>query len=135
MAVLAVVLAFAATACGGGGSNESAAEGGTTTVAGVAAADHGTKDASGMEELDVELDDDYFEPTVITGTPGQKLKLELENEGSNEHNFTLEAQNVDQDVDAGEKADVTVTIPQSGKLAFYCKYHKQLGMAGALGVS
>jgi plastocyanin len=41
----------------------------------------------------------------------------------------------DQDVDAGEKAEVTVTIPQSGKLAFYCKYHKQLGMAGALGAS
>ena len=135
MAVLAAVLAFAASACGGGGSNESAAEGGTTTVAGVAAADHGTKDASGMDELDVELDDDYFEPTVITGTPGQKLKLELENEGSNEHNLTLEAQKLDQDVEAGEKAEVTVTIPQSGQVSFYCKYHKQLGMAGALAAS
>jgi plastocyanin len=135
MAVLAAVLALAVTACGGGGSNESAEEGGTTTVAGVAAANHGTKDASGMEELDVELDDDYFEPTVITGTAGQKLKLELENEGSAEHNFTLEAQNVDQDVDAGEKAEVMVTVPQSGQVSFYCKYHKQLGMAGALAAS
>jgi plastocyanin len=135
IAILAAVLALAAAGCGGGGSNESAEEGGTTTVAGVAAANHGTKDASGMDELDVELDDDYFEPTVITGTPGQKLKLELENEGSAEHNFTLEAQNVDQDVDAGEKAEVTVTVPQSGQVSFYCKYHKQLGMAGALAAS
>ena len=135
MAALAAVLALAAAGCGGGGSNESADEGGTTTVAGVAAADHGTKEASGMEELDVELDDDYFEPTVITGTPGQKLKLELENEGSNEHNFTLEAQSLDKDVDAGEKADVTVTIPQNGQVSFFCKYHKQLGMAGALAAS
>jgi plastocyanin len=135
MLVLTAVLAFAAAGCGGGGSSESAEEGGTTTVAGVAAANHGAKDASGMDELDVELDDDYFEPTVITGTPGQKLKLELENEGSNEHNFTLESQSLDQDVDAGEKADVTVTIPQSGRVSFYCKYHKQLGMAGALAAS
>jgi plastocyanin len=133
--VLAAALVLAATACGGGGSNESAAEGGTTTVAGVAAENHGTKDASGMEELDVELDDNYFEPTVITGTPGQKLKLELENEGSAEHNFTLDAQSLDQDVDAGEKAEVTVTVPQSGQVSFYCKYHKQLGMAGALAAS
>jgi plastocyanin len=133
--VVLTVLAFATAGCGGGGSSESAEEGGTTTVAGAAAANHGTKDASGMEELDVELDDDYFEPTVITGTPGQKLKLELENEGSNEHNFKLESQSLDQDVDAGEKADVTVTIPQSGQVSFYCKYHKQLGMAGALAAS
>jgi len=135
MVLLTAVLAFATAGCGGGGSSESAEEGGTTTVAGVAAANHGTKDASGMEELDVELDDDYFEPTVITGTPGQKLRLELENEGSNEHNFTLESQSLDQDVDAGEKADVTVTIPQSGQVSFYCKYHKQLGMVGALAAS
>lgn len=134
LAVLVAVLALAAAGCGGG-SNESAEEGGTTTVAGVAAADHGTKDASGMEELDVELDDDYFEPTVITGTPGESVKLELENEGGDEHNFTLESQNLDQDVEAGEKAEVTVTIPQSGQVSFYCKYHKQLGMAGALAAS
>jgi plastocyanin len=135
MAVFAAVLALALAGCGGGGSNESAEEGGTTTIAGVAAADHGTKDASGMEELDVELDDDYFEPTVITGTAGQTLRLELENEGSNEHNFKLEPQGLDQDVDAGEKAEVTVTIPQSGQVSFYCKYHKDLGMAGALAAS
>jgi plastocyanin len=153
MAVLAaaLLLALVVAGCGGGGSNESAKEagtttaeesgtttaeeGGTTTIAGVAAADHGTKDASGKDELDVELDDNYFEPTVITGTPGQKLKLELENEGSAEHNFTLTAQSVDQDVEAGEKADVTVTIPQSGQVSFFCKYHKALGMAGALATS
>jgi plastocyanin len=71
----------------------------------------------------------------MAGTPGKKLKLELENEGNADHNFTLEAQNLDQDVDAGEKAEVTVTIPQSGQVSFFCKYHKQLGMAGALAAS
>ena len=71
---------------------------------------------------------------VIFGTlePGQKLKLELENEGNAEHNFRLADQNIDQDVEAGEKAEVTVTIPESGEISFVCKYHEQLGMAGAL---
>ncbi len=101
-------------------------------VAGIEANDHGTTDASDKDELELELDDNYFEPTVIQGSPGQTLKLELENEGDAEHNFTLEDQQLDQDVDAGEKAEVTVTFPQSGQLSFYCKYHRDVGMAGAL---
>jgi len=128
---LAVVLA---AGCGGG-SDEGESEGGTTTIAGVAASDHGTADATGEDELSVELDDNYFEPTVIKGSPGQKLKLELENEGNAEHNFRLADQNIDQDVEAGEKAEVTVTIPESGEISFVCKYHEQLGMAGALAAS
>jgi plastocyanin len=128
--LLAVVTVLAA-GCGGG-SDEGEGEGGTTTIAGVAASDHGTTDAAGMDELSVELDDNYFEPTVIKGSPGQKLKLELENEGSAEHNFGLTDQGIDQDVEAGEKAEVTVTIPESGEISFVCKYHEQLGMAGAL---
>ena len=80
----------------------------------------------------MELDDFYFEPTVITGTPGQSIKLELENEGEALHNFTLTDQQIDQDVAAGQSSDVTVTIPQSGEVQFFCKYHKSLGMVGGL---
>lgn len=60
------------------------------------------------------------------------LALELKNEGSTEHNFTLAAQHVDQDVDRGETKTVTVTIPQPGELKFFCKYHRSRGMARAL---
>jgi plastocyanin len=42
---------------------------------------------------------------------------------------------IDQDLEAGEDAKVTVTIPQSGEVSFYCKYHKSQGMAGALSAS
>jgi plastocyanin len=28
--------------------------------------------------------------------------------------------------------NVTVTIPESGMVSFYCSYHKDQGMAGAL---
>ncbi len=82
--------------------------------------------------MELELDNFYFKPTVLKGTPGLKLKIELSNEGSALHNFTLEAQSIDQDVQSETKADVTVTFSQSGFLEFFCKYHKGLGMVGEL---
>lgn len=128
VALLAVVVL---AGCGGYGGKKKSEEGSTTTLAGLAASDHGTKKLSG-DELSVELYDNYFEPTVIEGKPGQKVTLELKNEGKAEHNLTVATQHVDQDVEAGEKAKVTLVLPKSGELSFYCKYHKQLGMAGAL---
>ena len=103
-----------------------------TTISGDAANVHGVKDVSGMDEISLELDDFYFGPTVLKGTPGQQLKIELENESSTEHNFSLDQQSLDRDVEAGDTATVTVTFPSSGTLQFYCKYHKQLGMVGGL---
>lgn len=145
--ILAVPLAaavLAAAACGGGGggnasstaaSTEAAGGGGTTTVAGEAANDHGSKDVSGESEVKVEMDDFYFSPTVLTGKPGEKITLELENEGKVEHNLTIESEHINKDVEAGKSAMVEVTIPQSGTVAFYCKYHRSSGMAGGLAVA
>ena len=44
-------------------------------------------------------------------------------------------QGIDQDVEDGAKADVTVTFPDSGTLVFFCKYHQNMGMRGALEVA
>jgi plastocyanin len=114
----------------GSGSGGGGGGGGQINAAGVQANDHGSKSASG--ETKVELDDYYFEPTVLKGSPGQKITLELENEGSAEHTFTVDAQGVDQELEPGDEAKVTVTIPKSGAISFYCKFHKDEGMAGAL---
>ena len=119
--------------CGGG--DDESGEGGTTTVGDVAANDHGTTDVSGESRVEVELDDDYFEPTVLEGTPGQRITLELENEGGNEHNLTIDEIMIDQDVEAGDEAEVEVTFPDSGTLTFFCKYHRDQGMAGAFRVA
>jgi len=102
------------------------------TIGSDKANDKGTESVSGMDEFELELDNFYFKPTVLKGTPGQELKIELSNDGSALHNFTLEAQSIDQDVQSEEKADVTVTFPQSGFLEFFCKYHRALGMVGEL---
>lgn len=107
---------------------------GTITINGEEANDHGTKDVSGKDETDLELDDFYFGPTVLKGTAGQQIKLDLENEGSTTHNFSLEAQNISQDVAPQEKQEVTVTFPQSGILEFFCRFHRTSGMIGELSV-
>jgi plastocyanin len=135
-AITAVGVVLLAAGCGGSntsGSGSTTGEsggGGEKTIAGVRANDHGSKNVSG--EAEVELDDFYFEPTVLRGKPGSQVKLELRNEGSTEHNFSIDSQSIDQDVEGGEDAKVTVTFPKSGQLSFYCKYHKDMGMAGAL---
>lgn len=108
---------------------------GTLTINGEEANDHGTKDVSGLDETDVELDDEfYFEPTVLKGTPGQQIKLDLENSGSLDHNFSLEDQNISQDVAPQDKQEVSVTFPQSGILEFFCRFHRSSGMIGELSV-
>jgi plastocyanin len=114
-----------------GGNDEESSEGGTTTIGDVAANDHGTKDVSGESKVEVELDDDYFEPTVLEGKPGERVTLELKNEGGSEHNLTIDELKIDQDVEPGDEAEVEVTFPESGTLTFYCKYHRGQGMAGA----
>ena len=141
--VAAGLLLLAAAGCG---SSSSSSSGGTTTeqsgggggqktIAGVQANDHGTKAVEDSGKTEVELDDFYFKPTVLEGKPGQKVKLELKNEGQTEHSFTIDSQGIDQDVQPGDEAEVTVTIPKSGVVSFYCKFHKSSGMAGALAVT
>jgi plastocyanin len=123
-----LVLALVATAC-------SKSEGGTTTIAGQKANDHGTKDVSGESSVELEQDNFYFEPTILKGSPGQELTIELSNEGSALHNFSIPDQSIDQDVQPDTKGEVTVTLPDSGTLVFFCKYHQSRGMVGALEVS
>ena len=42
---------------------------------------------------------------MLAGSAGETVTLHLENEGDTEHNFSLTDQRIDQDVEAGEKAE------------------------------
>ena len=139
------LLLLVAAGCGGYGSSSSKSSSDATTesggegggqkkIAGVNANDHGAKAVEDSGKTEVELDDYYFEPTVLEGKAGQKVKLELKNEGQVDHTFTVDSEGIDQDVQPGDEAEVTVTIPKSGVVSFYCKFHKSSGMAGALAV-
>ena len=120
--------------------SESASAPATITIDGKTANNKGTEDLAGKSTFTLKLDNDkgvfYFEPTVLVGTPGEKITLVLQNVGSTKHNFTLESQKINQDVNTpGTSAKVTITFPQSGTLQFHCEYHQAIGMIGEIQVS
>ena len=138
IAVPALAMALVAVACGrgddptieGGGAVEGEA---TLTIAGLEANDHGS--AGAQDGVEVELDDFYFEPTVLEGEAGQTVTLSLFNEGDNPHTFTIDEQGVDEELQPGqEDVTVDVTFPDSGALLFYCRFHLNQDMAGGLSV-
>jgi plastocyanin len=132
----AAVFLLAVAGCGGSNGDESGEEGGSTTIAGMTAELHGTKDVSGETgKVEIELYDDYFEPTILKGEPGQTVTLELKNEGNNPHTLTISGQGIDQEVQPGDEAEADVTFPQTGELVFVCRFHESNGMVGALEVS
>jgi plastocyanin len=127
-------LALGLASCGDDDSDsgEEAAE--TIEVDGETGNYEGTEEvASGSIEF--EEDDYYFEPTVLTGDPGQKVTLEITNEGDEEHNLTIEDQDVDEDTAPGDTASVDVEIPGQGVIQFFCEYHTSQDMRGALAVT
>jgi hypothetical protein len=106
---LVIGLGLVAAACGsnagaqgtsGGGTptGSEGSSGGPLTIDGVAANNHGSADATGKNRLELEADNDggqyYFSATVISGSAGQTIKLTVKNEGSVEHNLTIESQHV-----------------------------------------
>ncbi len=144
--ILILAVGMVAGACGKGSGSASGSPsasasassgesgGGQITIGSDKANNHGSQVVTGST-VDVEQDDYYFGPTVLTGTAGQKVTITLDNHGTALHNFTLTDQGIDQDVQPGSNGTVSVTFPQSGVLEFYCKYHKALGMVGELTVS
>lgn len=93
--------------------------------------------------LEVELDDLYFEPNVITIPADTAVTFVLYNEGEALHNFSvteqgnegLENLGIDVDVPPGETKTVTINAPE-GDYYFFCDQpgHEQAGMRGYLRV-
>ena len=108
-----------------------------TTPAGVELSgpvnDKGTADISddgATPTIDIEVDDSYFSPTFIKAAPGATVAVKLENEGDTTHTFTVDGA-VDQQLEPGADATVTVEVPESGSVRFFCDFHSGMGMQGA----
>jgi plastocyanin len=135
--ITALSLLFVAAGCGGSSSSSSSSdesEGTTsTTIMGSQVESHGTKDVSTASgKVEIELYDNYFEPTILKGKPGQMVELELKNEGNATHSFKLADQSVDKVIQPGDETETDVKFPASGELKFVCKFHGAEGMIGAL---
>jgi plastocyanin len=82
-------------------------------------------------EVEVELDNFYFEPTFIKSPGGSTATVKLHNEGSVQHNFTVDGLNIDQDLGPDEEKTLTVEIGTETRYDFFCKFHEGQGMRGA----
>ena len=122
---------------GSAGQDEDGApaeEGGTVSIAGQEATNRGSEDVAGASEVDIEVGDYFFAPTVLEGEAGQALSVSLSNDGAAAHTFTIDDQDVDVQLGAGESGRAEVTFPDSGALVFYCRFHVSGGMLGGLSV-
>jgi plastocyanin len=138
VAITAVSLLFVAAGCGGSSSSSSdeGSEETSTTIMGTQVQSHGTKDVSSESgKVEIELDDNYFEPTILKGKPGQMVELELKNEGKTTHTFTISEQSINKEVQPGDETETDVKFPASGVLKFVCTFHQGEGMIGALETS
>jgi plastocyanin len=133
---LLLAVGLVATACAGQEEKQNVRAGDSDNiiVAGESANDHGTEEVVGIPEFELELDEFFFRPTVLSGEAGQTISLELLNNGGNVHTFTVDAANVDVEVQPGQNAFTKVTFPESGALLFYCRFHAGGGMRGGLSV-
>jgi plastocyanin len=95
---------------------------------------HGADRVADGTTVEMEMDDDYFSPTVLRGAPGATVTIELENEGVRTHNFSVRGQRIDVDCGVRARGKVEVAFPRSGVLLFTCKYGATSGMLGALKV-
>jgi plastocyanin len=80
--------------------------------------------------IEVELNDDYFNPKDITIPNGTTTTLILKNKGVKEHTFTVEKLGVDAEVQPGKEKIITVNPKQPGTYELICRYHFQEGMVG-----
>jgi plastocyanin len=128
--VLAIAAALLLAACGGDDDDSGSASKAPVQLSGKVN-DKGTKTVSGSS-IELEADDFYFSPTFIEAKPGAKVEIEIKNEGSATHNFSIDSANINKDITPDGKATVEVTVPASGSLDFYCKFHKASGMQGAI---
>ena len=139
---VAAVALITLTACSSSSSTAppgSGSSSGKITIGSDQANDHGTEDATGKTTFSIEASNDssgyFFKPTILQGSAGQSITLEIKNDGSTLHNFSITSMNVNINIDPGASQEVKVTFPQTGTVEYFCSIHHALGMAGELQVA
>ena len=82
------------------------------------------------KSIEVVLNDDFFNPKVITIPNGTTTTLILKNKGTKEHTFTVEKLGIDAEVQPGTEKNITVKPKKIGTYDLICRYHLQEGMVG-----
>ncbi|TCP25600.1 plastocyanin [Scopulibacillus darangshiensis] len=82
--------------------------------------------------IEVELNDDYFNPKVITIPQGTPTTIVLSNKGKEEHTFTVKKLGIDAEVEPGKEKTITVQPKKPGTYKLICRYHYKEGMVGKI---
>ena len=83
-----------------------------------------------QKAIEVQLNDDYFNPETINIPSGKTTTLILKNEGQKEHTFTVEKLGIDAEVQPGKEKTITVKPQNPGTYELICRYHFNSGMVG-----
>jgi plastocyanin len=89
-----------------------------------------TQPIDSVKAIEVELNDDYFNPKIITIPNGRTTTLIVKNKGRKKHTFTVEKLKIDAEVLPGKEQTITVKPNQPGTYELVCRYHLQEGMVG-----
>ena len=85
--------------------------------------------------LNVATLDNSFNPATGTARAGQKVTVNVKNDGQRPHTFTIDGVVDSGRLNAGESKTVEFTPSTAGSLAFYCTIHTAAVMSGTLTVS
>jgi plastocyanin len=133
LVLLAAALTSIGVACGGGSSNESTTTPPAATTTSASPAESPTGGGTTSSSTLV-LKDNVFEPADFTVAAGSQITLM--NEGAALHNFSVEGQDVDKDVQPGEtETEDVIEGLAPGTYTMFCKYHRSIGMEGTLTIT
>jgi plastocyanin len=95
---------------------------------GLGAAGCGTTagDNPGGEQLRITARDLRFDPATAVVPAGSLVTVTLVNAGGVEHSFTADSVHASADADPGELNTAAFITPDSGTIAFHCRYHPQM---------
>ena len=97
---------------------------------GAACGGDGNGGGGGETTDSVTMVDNEFQPSSFTAA---STSITLTNDGQALHSFTIADGDIDQDVQAGESADVDLSGLDAGSYHLICKYHPE--MTGSLTVA
>jgi plastocyanin len=90
---------------------------------------------SGSAEVTITATDNTFSPDCVIMFAGQGL--ELVNDGSNVHNFTIDGSDVSLDLPPGDttRTEAIGGVVEASTYDFFCSYHRSSGMDGQISIT
>ena len=85
--------------------------------------------------LNITTLDNSYSPATASARAGQKVTVNVKNDGQRPHTFTIDGVVDTGRLDAGQSKTVEFTPSSAGPLSFYCTIHTAAVMSGTLTVS